>query len=688
MYRRALINLFLLTSLRPDLVPKLPYSEDQIKNEDRIQISKSLNFFQNMTSKRKNQEIQAFFSKKTRRGDETLQSQSLLEETAEMEESNLELEDEDGVATTSLTSTPAPVVKNKRGRPAGIKNKKEKEQEENQDDFSNIQSFAQLAAFIAPMKTDIATTRQLLDREILNNKKFQKKATRDIETNKLSISENSKKIANIDAKLKADKRETNNSIENLKKEVASLKEVGVKMNGPQAQELLEQYGLKCELFNRSVGLCPVGPAQLGPMKEFLETKWNVEVNQQNIVPLGVRSYYLNDMNMKISDVHYFEFNTDTIEHDGDETAYVTFRNDLVATQLFGKAKGFAEGCAKMGLARRKLKLRIVPELSANWKFMDHLGYTLRQEARTSQPPYFFSSRIVMIRDPNVTGDYTYSLEVKYNREDKHMRYRIPAHMVVPGVDLGQRELPMTLHDPLHWDDYNPGMLREEIRAGVEQVRDEYKEHVVHGRIRIKAATLRLWQAVMGKGNDDHGQDEDYWLSFDPTFQAHLQPDQLPVPPEHPQFSELHWELSCRNIEDRFKRKEITVEQFEDLRDQLAVRVCNRPDAQSFMARIENMVVRREEEANLQPDAEKEKDESLEGSFETPPESVDVPVQQTLEPIPEGGETVNNGAEGAKAEDGGGATGLAAGQSVTINKTPQVKEKSSTAGNTPHRHNQK
>ena len=248
MYRRALINLFLLTSLRPDLVPKLPYSEDQIKNEDRIQISKSLNFFQNMTSKRKNQEIQAFFSKKTRRGDETLQSQSLLEETAEMEESNLELEDEDGVATTSLTSTPAPVVKNKRGRPAGIKNKKEKEQEENQDDFSNIQSFAQLAAFIAPMKTDIATTRQLLDREILNNKKFQKKATRDIETNKLSISENSKKIANIDAKLKADKRETNNSIENLKKEVASLKEVGVKMNGPQAQELLEQYGLKCELF--------------------------------------------------------------------------------------------------------------------------------------------------------------------------------------------------------------------------------------------------------------------------------------------------------------------------------------------------------------------------------------------------------------------------------------------------------
>ena len=150
--------------------------------------------------------------------------------------------------------------------------------------------------------------------------------------------------------------------------------------------------------------------------------------------------------------------------------------------------------------------------------------------------------------------------------------------VPPPADFGQKELPVFLQSPLLWDDLTPNLMQENVRAGVTHVHEQFASSIVGGKVRDNRASLAVWRAIMGKGNANKEQEEDYWEDFDPKADNHENPLELPFPVDDPDFNYLKYNLSLKNIEDRVTAGKITGAEADELTAKLNNEVAYRKDA--------------------------------------------------------------------------------------------------------------
>ena len=342
----------------------------------------------------------------------------------------------------------------------------------------------------------------------------------------------------------------------------------------------QQHDALCLKHSKIVGLYPVGPRQASELKEYLIDK-GIEVTQLNIVPYQIRNFMINDMSIEIHEVKRLEEMMSEITHDGDHTAWILFEREDDAKRLWNLCKGFAQGCAAMGKFGRKLKLKIVPSLLENWRYVDSLGYKFRRENGKG-----YQSRNMLVKRHDYPGGWCYRLEIRNPGDTMYHPYQLKEGEVLPGPNLATTELPLAVYDQLDWDNYIPQLLQESIRAGVEHVVLKFRPRSRQNKIKDPEASQELWTACMGKGEENHGQDRDYWTSFKPRQQMFSQLKDLMMPVEDPDFKAYHYHMRTISLKDRLHYDIITPAEYQYELAKLNEEVAKRDDAEQIIQQLE------------------------------------------------------------------------------------------------------
>ena len=278
-----------------------------------------------------------------------------------------------------------------------------------------------------------------------------------------------------------------------------------------------------------------------------------------------------------------------ITHDGDHTAWILFETEDDAKRLWNFCKGFALGCQAMGKFGRKLKLKIVPALLENWRYVDSLGYKFRKENGKG-----YQSRNMLVKRHDFPGGWCYRLEIRNPGETMYHPYQLKEGEVLPGPNLAITELPLTAYEQLDWDNYIPQLLQENIRAGVEHVVLKYKPKSIKNKIRSPDASQDLWTACMGQGDQEHDQGPDYWSSFKPREKIFKQLKEIMMPVDDPDFSAYHYHMKTTSLKDRLHFDIISPAEYQYELAKLNEQLVKRDDADKIIQQLE-----REREVQLQ-----------------------------------------------------------------------------------------
>ena len=426
-----------------------------------------------------------------------------------------------------------------------------------------------------------------LQKLITDHSKFQREITHKVKVVQAEVQGNKRKIQEVDNRQKIDQRTNIQSIKNLTERIQTIEQHGL---GDMATAAIDwqQHDALCLKHSKIVGLYPVGPRQASELKEYLIDK-GIEVTQLNIVPYQIRNFMINDMSIEVHEVKRLEEMISQITHDGDHTAWILFEREDDAKRLWNLCKGFAQGCAAMGKFGRKLKLKIVPALLENWRYVDSLGYKFRRENGKG-----YQSRNMLVKRHDYPGGWCYRLEVRYPGDTMYHPYQLKEGEVLPGPNLATTELPLAMYDQLDWDNYIPQLLKEDIKDGVEQVILKFRPKSVKGKIKCPEASQELWTACMGRGDQQQGQEEDYWRSFKPKQAIFSQLKDLMMPVEDPDFTAYHYTMRTISLQDQLHYDIITPAEYQYELAKLNEELTKREDAEQIIQQLE-----REREVQLQ-----------------------------------------------------------------------------------------
>ena len=422
---------------------------------------------------------------------------------------------------------------------------------------------------------------------INENSKFQREINHKVKVVQAEVQSNKRKIQEVDNRQKVDQRTNVQSIKNLTERIQNIEQHGL---GDMAAFAIDwqQHDALCIKHSKIVGLYPVGPRQASELKEYLVDK-GIEVTQQNLVPYQIRNFMINDMNIDINIVKSIEDAVREITHDGDHTAWLLFQTEDDAKRLWNLCKGFAQGCAAMGKFGRKLKLKIVPALLENWRYVDNLGYKYRKENGRG-----YQSRNMLVKRHDFPGGWCYRLEIRYPGDTMYHPYQLKEGEVLPGPNLATTELPLAMYESLDWNNYIPQLMQENIRAGVEQVTLKFRPLTRQGKVRSPEVSQELWTACLGEGDEQFQQRKDYWASFKPNQAIYAALKDIMMPVEDPDFTAYHYNMKAISLKDRLHFDIITPAEYQYELAKLNEELTKREDAEQIIQQLE-----REHDVHLQ-----------------------------------------------------------------------------------------